>query len=51
MKAQEIAKYLAYVDTDEEYVVIKRKDLNKIKALAKKYLEIKKIMLDRFQWI
>lgn len=50
MKAQEIAKYLAYADTNEEYVIIKRKKLNKIKALAKKYLEIKK-MLDRFQWV
>ena len=47
MKAQEIAKYLAYAKTDEEYVVLKRKDLHKIMTLAKKYLEIRKIVLDK----
>lgn len=47
MKIQEMAKYLAYADTDEDYVLIKKEELHKITKLAKKYLEIKKIVLDK----
>ena len=51
MKAKEIIKYMAYADNNEDYVVLKRKDLHKIMALAKKYVQIKKIMLDKSQHI
>ena len=47
MKIQEMIKYLAYADSDEDYVLIKKEELHKITKLAKKYLEIKKIVLDK----
>ena len=47
MKAKEIAKYLAYADSNEEYVILKRKDLHKIMRLARKYLKIREIVLDK----
>lgn len=47
MKAKEIIKYMAYADNNEDYVVLKRKELNKITALARKYVQIKKITLDK----
>ena len=47
MKAKEIAKYMSYADNDEDYIVLKRKDLYKIMALVKKYIQIKKIMFDK----
>ena len=47
MKAQEIAKYLAYADIEEEYIILKRKDFHKIMKLAKKYIKIREITLDK----
>ena len=47
MKIQEMIKYLAYADSDEDYVLMKKEELHKITKLAKKYLEIKKIVLDK----
>lgn len=47
MKIQEIAKYLNYADTNEDYVLLKRKDLDKIMALVKKYLKLREMVLDK----
>lgn len=47
MKAKEIAKYLAYADNNEEYVLLTRKDYNKIMRLARKYLKIREIVFDK----
>lgn len=51
MKAKEIVKYMAYADNNEDYVVLTRKNYNKITRLAKKYMQIKKITLDKSQHI
>ena len=39
MKIQEMAKYLAYADTDEDYVLIKKEGLQN---LLKNILKLKK---------
>ena len=51
MKAKEIIKYMAYADNNEDYVVLTRKDLNKVMRLARKYLKIREIVLDKSQHI
>ena len=44
MKAQELAKYLAYADLDEELVVVKKTTYLKMCEIIKKYKKIKKIL-------
>ena len=44
MKAQELAKYLAYADLDEDFVVIKKTTYLKMCAIIEKYKKIKKIL-------
>ena len=44
MKAQELAKYLAYADLDEDFVVVKKTTYLKMCEIIKKYKKIKKIL-------
>lgn len=44
MKAQELAKYLAYADLDEDFVVVKKTTYSKMCEIIRKYKKIKKIL-------
>ena len=44
MKAQELAKYLAYADLDEDFVVVKKTTYLKMCKIIKKYKKIKEIL-------